>query len=705
MFNLKTESVSTNTDLSKLLLDAAGYRKSYIIMAGVEYDIFSVLSTLHDPTAARIADALGLSERAIQHLLGGLVASDLLIFDGEHYFNTPTAQTYLVQKSDLYLGASIKTLFDMGINTWSTLIDNIKKNTPLAKNRTAEPQAEFWQKLVQSIRPLSVKVAENVARSLQWKQSTIKRVLDIGGGSGVFGKAFLDQYPDCVVHQVDWPHVNVVARQFNGNDKRFITTDGDIFIVPWEDQGPYDVVVISHIVHQEPKERINALLSRVKKCLSDDGLIIINEYCLNREKNFPPYSLIFGLSMVLQNEGGTVYSFLELEEMLAQIGHEVLMINSPEPPSSVVISRKKVQAHAVQEIDYTPIAPRSFLSRKWDTVDKEILEKWVMSLYQKQIIHARQTSAFWQSRLADVPTRVFTRADVESIPAFTKNDLRSVDPTELLDSKQQSFYIVRGSGGTTGVPTTIFWSKRDWQAAIDTAIRNIQPFVNFENMRIWNGYNQGHISGPAFDDIIRGLGATPIPRHFKSSDEDAIEEMERLKVNALVLTPKSGSGKGGSLEDFLSKDPNFLSRLKIKTLFVSSTRLEKDVLLELKELGVQNIFNLYGSTEAMPTAISCPADPTAFHICQGHIFLEVVDRNGKHVKSGESGLVVVSKIGSSDGHGLNPIEGTQLFRYVVGDTATYIDEPCACKLHSARIKNITRLPNEEKIVGGCEKWD
>ena len=152
-------------------------------------------------------------------------------------------------------------------------------------------------------------------------------------------------------------------------------------------------------------------------------------------------------------------------------------------------------------------------------------------------------------------------------------------------------------------------------------------------------------------------------------------------------------------------DPNFLKRLGIKNLWVSSTVLEKDLVAELKGLGVENIVNFYGNTEAMPTAISCPADPHSFHICQGHIFLEVLDENGRHVSSGKRGTVVVSRIASSDGAKLGPAEATQLFRFVVGDSAVYENKKCSCGSTSPKISKIERVPSEEKVMGGCERWD
>lgn len=352
--------------------------------------------------------------------------------------------------------------------------------------------------------------------------------------------------------------------------------------------------------------------------------------------------------------------------------------------------------------------PQSFLSPVWDTVERETLERWLLKMFNEQLLHSTSTSSFWSKRIdSKLLTKTdFSRTDIESLPLLSKQEMRAIDSLDLLPDNDKSFYLMRGSGGTTGVPASLFWTKGDWLASIETAGRFLKRFPKWDGLRIWNAYSQGHVAGPAIDDFIRIAGASPIPRHFKATETQALAEMKRLKVDGLSITPKSGSGKGGSLEDFLSQDPSFISRLNITNLLLSSTVLDDDLLAELRELGVKHIVNFYGSTEGLPTAISCVANPQVFHLCQGHVFVEIVDDSGHHVRSGERGRVVVSRIGSSEGKSISPVGATQLIRFVVGDIVTYIDEPCSCGLSTARIAHIERLPfDDKKIQGGCEQWD
>jgi phenylacetate-CoA ligase len=348
----------------------------------------------------------------------------------------------------------------------------------------------------------------------------------------------------------------------------------------------------------------------------------------------------------------------------------------------------------------------SFRSPLWDKGEYGILYSFLLSLLQQQILYAADHCPFWSTRLKPFKNQTLDEKTLAEIPFLTKNDLQIRNAMDFVATENFPFYIVRQSGGTTGTPAPLFWTKGDWHAAILAVCRFVEPLANYRPLVGWNGYNQAHVGGPSFDDVLRELGGVAVPRHFKSDDLAAIQEIERFKAKVLVLPAKSGTEKGRSIEDLLVADASFLSRIGIKAVMVSSTGLDSDVVDEMKEQGVQHIINLYGSTEAFPSAISCEKNPLTFHLCQGPNLTEVVGPDGKGVKNGELGLIVVSRIGSETDTSIFPAGGTQLLRFIVGDEATLIDEPCGCGRTSPRIANIKRVLNiQDKITGGCQKWE
>ncbi|MBC7659466.1 MAG: methyltransferase domain-containing protein [Chitinophagaceae bacterium] len=720
--SLNTQKVAT--DLAHVLRVAASYRATAIFRAAIELEVFSYLerrgeSGMH---VEEIAESLHISLRSAEKLLGGLCAIELLEKSSlnQTYRNTPSVRRFLVKKSPQYLGEGLLMLEKIGQKTWGTLTETVRQGSPLAEQRTDKDQAEFWKILTQAIAPLSEDVAQSLWRLLKSKSFPVDRILDLAGGSGVFGHACLKFFPDAHVDQVDWPHVNEVAkkRAFEmGHSARFNTISGTIFSDVWDNEY-YDVVILSHILHQESVESIECLLKRVAKVLRPGGKVVINEYCLNNEKSGPYYGLIFAVNMLLQNHGGDSYSLTEYATMLHNAGLPVETMYSPVPPSTLLIgaapqietsiSLREFRVHSPVKVATTVEMPPNFADRRWDSMGSDELDHCLLKLLQQQLRFASEYVYFWHDRLPPslLQAKPLTRKIFEQLPLLDKKTMRLLEHGALLPKNSGPFHVVRSTGGTTGTPVSIAWKLADWHASLETVKRFLDPIAALKPNVIWNGYNQGHVSGPIFDDAIRQLGATPFARHFRSTDAEALDEIRRTKATVLVITPKGGSGKGGSLEDFLSIDPDFIRKFGIRGLIISSTVLEADLAAELKEQGIEVIVNFYGSTEALPDAVSCDIDPSSFHLCQGHVFVEVIDSKGCQVRNGERGLVAVSRIGSSGPAGIAPTLGTQLFRYVVGDMATYSEEPCGCGRTTPRISEIARvLDIEEKLQGGCQKWE
>ena len=154
---------------------------------------------------------------------------------------------------------------------------------------------------------------------------------------------------------------------------------------------------------------------------------------------------------------------------------------------------------------------------------------------------------FWRSKLQGFGGAVDSDGfNITQIPLTFRHELRGISPYELLPSRAQTYHMCRGTGGTTGPPLFVFWTLADWTAAIQAISRWMDPLIKLSPLIAWNGYNQGHVAGPSFDDLIRSLGGTPVARHIRSRDADALDDIRRMRVNVLVITPQSGSGKGAA---------------------------------------------------------------------------------------------------------------------------------------------------------------
>jgi len=371
----------------------------------------------------------------------------------------------------------------------------------------------------------------------------------------------------------------------------------------------------------------------------------------------------------------------------------------------------------VTQLDKPFIKNLDFDQDRIDFMDAQERKELIFTLFKNQFIFNKKSIPFYNNLYKDISEDSLSTLNdcIELVPAINKDMIRNLEsPYDLLDDNIKNnlhkIYLHRGTGGTTGEPTNMFFSYNDWRAILGAMTRPVKELRALNKQIIaFNGYNQGHISGPIFDDTIRKIGGTSISRNFGSTDEQAVKQMKKHMCN-LIIAPPTSTHKGGSVEALLDVDAklglNYINGENIDVIFCSSTNLTKELYKELKNLGIKYIYNYYGSTDVLPTAISCQVNPFDLHILSGHIALFVVDNNQKHVSSNQRGLVISSKIASYDDSGnASTNEGTQLLNFHVGDEVTFVDEPCTCGRTTPRIRDIKRVSFlQDKLESGCEQW-
>ena len=377
---------------------------------------------------------------------------------------------------------------------------------------------------------------------------------------------------------------------------------------------------------------------------------------------------------------------------------------------------KKAFAKLVQQFIMNGNQIVDFDNEEWDFMNPQERDRQIFGLFKKQFIFSKEHVPFYSQLYKNISENDLNSLQdcIEKIPKLQKTDIRNLSsPYDLLPINLQNnlhkIHFHRGTGGTTGEPTSMFFTQNDWQAVLGGMTRALKELKELNKpIKAFNGYNQGHISGPIFDDTIRKIGGLSIARNFGNSDEQALKQLAKHKCN-LIIAPPVSTHKGGSVEHLLEIDAktgaNYINGDNIDVLFCSSTKLTQELYKEIKSLGIKYVYNYYGSTEILPTAISCQHSPFDLHILFGHIALFVADSGQKLVKNGERGIVLSSKIGSYDNNKISENQGTQLLNYQVGDEVTLITEKCECGRTSPRIKDIQRVQHvQNKLETGCEAW-
>jgi SAM-dependent methyltransferase len=149
--------------------------------------------------------------------------------------------------------------------------------------------------------------------------SGVRRLLDVGGGSGVFSIALAQRHPEVRCTVMDLAAVCDVARRYiSAGDvaDRVDAKPVDMFRECWPDG--YDAVFFSNVFH-DWNAATNAKLARSAfEILPPAGKILVHEMLLE-DSGGPPTTAGFSVRMVTSNQGKQ-YTFAELADTLQGAG-------------------------------------------------------------------------------------------------------------------------------------------------------------------------------------------------------------------------------------------------------------------------------------------------------------------------------------------------------------------------------------------------
>ena len=291
---------------------------------GVELGFFEELNAA-PASAAELAKRLDLNERAMRAVLPVLAGSGLLYARGGRYGLTTAARTYLLKDSHFFFGAKLMTQART-MSEFEELLKALRHREEYKGER--ERPVEGWE-----AGEISPKVAKGIAAYMQAEcvglaagaaQSGVfegvKKMLDVGGGSGVMSIAIAAHQPDTSCTVMDLPTMCDEAAGYikaAGMEDKVDTKAVDMFRQPWP--AGYDGMVFSNIYHDWRFDTCQTISALAFKALLPGGRIFLHEMLLNDDLSGPVATAGFSTQMLLGTQGQQ-FSFLELKGLLEEAG-------------------------------------------------------------------------------------------------------------------------------------------------------------------------------------------------------------------------------------------------------------------------------------------------------------------------------------------------------------------------------------------------
>lgn len=295
------------------------YKQTSLLRTGVELGVFAALGA--PATAAAVAGDIGADERGTRILLDALAALGLVGVEGGTYRLTPDAAPLLLPSSPDYQGDMVKVIAsDAEWDALKRLTEAVRKGGTVMDEHAETPMFSYWEVFAEHAPAIARPTASILVRSLEdWARGLPRLdVLDVACGHGVYGTSVAHHFPTATLTCLDWPNVLPYARRQAervGVEDRLALIGGDMFEQPW--QGPYDLVLITNVLHHFPVERATELLARARSALRPGGRLGLVGFTTT---DAPPAedaaAHLFAVLMLAWTEGGEVHSERTYAQML-----------------------------------------------------------------------------------------------------------------------------------------------------------------------------------------------------------------------------------------------------------------------------------------------------------------------------------------------------------------------------------------------------
>jgi len=320
----------------ELLERTRWFQESRVLLTAIELDIFSAVG--RGARAAEVAGRIGANPRATEMLLNALTALGALTKRRGVFRNTPVTRRCLTGRPSQSERAAFLHTVNLW-SRWSTLTEAVRTGRWVWRGEQAA-QGRWVETFIAAMHRSAKARAPEVVRAVGVKG--LKRMLDVGGGSGAYSIAFAQAAPDLVAEVLDRSEVLPIARRHiakAGLARRVTARTGDLRSDLFGEG--YDLVLVSAICHMlSPSENLD-LFRRIHGALAPGGAVVVQDFILKPDKTAPRAAALFALNMLVATEAGSSYSQPEYASWLKEAGFTKIRRIRLEEPAGLMIGVRR----------------------------------------------------------------------------------------------------------------------------------------------------------------------------------------------------------------------------------------------------------------------------------------------------------------------------------------------------------------------------
>ena len=282
------------------------FQQSRVILTALELDLFTAIGD--GGVAADIAARIHADPRATEMLLHALASLQLVSKRDGVFHNSPAAARHFSAASPHNARPALMHTAGLWKN-WSTLTECVRAGTSVIHREVAERSSDWTQAFIAAMHRNAVERAVPLVAAVG--AQGVRRMLDVGGGSGAYSIAF------------------AAANHTRIGDLR---TDhlGE----------GYDLVLVSAICHMLDEKENAHLIGRCFDALAPGGRLAIQEFILEPDKCAPQSAALFSLNMLVGTRAGASYSEPEYTAWMHAAGFTTIhRVRMPGPAGLIIGTR------------------------------------------------------------------------------------------------------------------------------------------------------------------------------------------------------------------------------------------------------------------------------------------------------------------------------------------------------------------------------
>ena len=306
------------------------FMPSRAVLTALELDVFTAVAS--GASAEQVAEKIQADPRATEMLLNVLVSLKLLDKNEGRFFNTVAAARFFCEGSrDNARGGLMHTT--QLWHRWSSLTECVRAGTSVETGRREDSSvSDFIAAMDHNARERADAVVKATG------VDGIRRMLDLGGGSGAYSIAFARALPGLQSEILDRSDVLPLTQEYireAGLADRIATRAGDMLSDPLGEN--YDLILASAICHMFSPEENRSLFHRARQALGPKGKLVVQDFILEPDKTVPQFAALFSLNMLVGMRAGSSYSEPEYASWLRDAGFSnVQRVRLPGPAGLMI---------------------------------------------------------------------------------------------------------------------------------------------------------------------------------------------------------------------------------------------------------------------------------------------------------------------------------------------------------------------------------